>query len=111
MLSDYVFNNNLSEILAMAVFAAIAFATLLLEDDHFVTLYKRGCNLAYYFCTFDYRCADLNGTVGVNEQDAVEFNRLTFLDFFAEVVYIQEAVLFSFELLALNLYDNVHYNS
>lgn len=95
----------------MAVFAAIAFATLLLEDDHFVTFHERGSNLANYFCTFNGGCADLNGTIGVNEQNAVEFNRLAFLDFFAEVVYIQEAVLFSFELLTLNFYDNVHYNS
>lgn len=109
-LSDYVFNNNFGEILAMAVLATIAFAAFLLEHDHLVTFYEGFLYLAYYFCALYEGCADLYGTIGVNEQHTVKFYRLSVLDFVAEVVYIQEAVLFCLELLTLNFYDNVHYN-
>lgn len=94
----------------MTILAAIAFATLFLEYNHLVTFHEGCSHLANNFCTLYSGRADLDGTVGVNEQNAVEFHGLAFLDFFAEVVYIQEAVLFCLELLALNLYDNVHYN-
>ena len=94
----------------MAVFAAIAFATFLFENDHFVTFHEGGGHLAYYFGAFYGGSAYLYLAVGVNEENAVEFHGLTFLNFFAKVVNIQEAVLFCLELLALNFYDNVHYN-
>lgn len=94
----------------MAVLTAIAFAALLLEYDNLVALYEGFGYFAYYFCSFNGRSANLYGTVGVYEQNAVELNGLTFLNLVAEIVNIQEAVLFSLELLALNFYNNVHYN-
>ena len=88
--------------------ATIAFAAFLLEHDHLVTFYEGFLYLAYYFCALYEGCADLYGTIGVNEQHTVKFYRLSVLDFVAEVVYIQELVFFSFELLSLDFYDNVH---
>lgn len=92
----------------MAVLAAIAFATLLLEDDNFFTFHEGTFYLANYFCPFYGRSADLNGTVLVNEEHAVKLDRLAFLDILAQEVNIQELVLFCLELLSLNLYDYVH---
>ncbi len=94
----------------MAVFAAIAFATFFLENDHFVTFYEGLSHFANYFCTFYGGCADFNGTVSVRQQYAVKFYFVACLYVFAEIVNIQVAVLFSFELLSLNFYDNVHLN-
>ena len=73
----------------MAVFAAIAFTSFLLEDDYFVTFYERGCHFANYFCTFYGRCAYLNGTVGVYEENAVKLYCVTFFLVIAEIVNIQ----------------------
>lgn len=94
----------------MTVLAAIALAALLLENDHLVALHEGLGDFAYYFGSFNGRSAYLNGTVGVNEQNAVKLYGLAFLHLVAEIVNIQEAVLFCLELLALNFYDNVHYN-
>ena len=94
----------------MTVLATIAFAAFFLEDDYVVALYEGFSNFAYYFCSFNGRSADFNGTVGIYEKHAVKLYGLAFFYFFAEIVYIQELVLFSFELLTLYFYDNVHYN-
>lgn len=94
----------------MTVLATIALAALLLENDYLVALHEGVGDFAYYFGSFNGRCAYLNGTVGVNEQNAVKLYGLAFLHLVAEIVNIQEAVLFCLELLALNFYDNVHYN-
>jgi len=94
----------------VTVLAAVTFAALLLEYDDLVAFYEGLGHFAYYFCSFNGRGADFYGTVGVDEKNAVELYGLAFLYFVAEIVNIQEAVLFSFELLALNFYDNVHYN-
>ena len=92
----------------MAVFAAIAFAAFFLENDNFFTFYEGSSDLANNFSSFNSGSADLNGTISVSEENAVEFDFVAFFDFFAEVVYIQELVFFSFELLSLDFYDNVH---
>ena len=100
----------------MTVFTTIAFAAFLLENDYFVafeesgllTFYLVSCYLADYFCAFDCGCAYLYGSVGVDEEHAVEFNLVACLDSVAEIVNIQEAVLFCLELLALDFYDYVH---
>lgn len=94
----------------MAVFTTITFAAFFLENDYLVTFHEGTFNLANNFCSFNGRSAYLNGTVGVNEQNAVKLYGLAFLHLVAEIVNIQEAVLFCLELLALNFYDNVHYN-
>ncbi len=92
----------------MAVFAAIAFATFLLEYDHFVTFYEGLFNLANNFSSFNSGSTDFHGTIGFSEENAVEFNLVTFFNLLSEVVDIQEFACFSFELLSLNFYDNVH---
>ncbi len=94
----------------MTVLATIAFAALLLENDHLVALHEGFGDFAYYFCSFNGRSAYLDGTVGVYEENAVKLYGLAFLYLVAEIVNIQEAVLFCLELLALNFYNNVHYN-
>ena len=91
----------------MTVLAAIAFAAFLLEDNHLVTLYE-GCeDFTYYLCAFHCGCANLHFSVSVSEEHAVKFDLLSFFNCFAEIVYIQELVFFSFELLSLNFYDTV----
>ncbi len=92
----------------MAVQTAIAFATLLLEDNHVFTFHEGSLYLANNLCTFDGRCANLNGTVGIHEQDAVKLYRVTFLALVAEVVDIQLLAGLDTELLSLNLYNCVH---
>ncbi len=92
----------------MAVFAAIAFATLFLEYDHLVALYEGFGYFANNFCAFNGGSADKHFAVFVGEEHAVELNGVTSLGLFAEVVNIQELTFFSFELLSLDFYDNVH---
>lgn len=92
----------------MAVFAAIAFATFFLENNHFVTFYEGSSDLAYNFCSFNGRSADFHGTVGISEEYAVKFDFVTFFYLLTEIVDIQKFVFFSFELLSLDFYDNVH---
>lgn len=92
----------------MAIQATIAFATLLLEDDHVFTFHEGSLNLANNLCTFDGRCANLYGTVGIYEQNAVKLHRVAFLALVAEIVDIQLLALLGTELLSLNFYNCVH---
>ena len=66
--------------------------------------------LANNFRPFYGGCAYLNGTVGVNEQNAVEFHGLPFFFLVAEIVDIQELACLGLELLSLNFYNCVHCN-
>lgn len=123
-LSDDVFDDYFGEILAMTVFATIAFAAFLLENNHLVAFEESGfncfatavvsfvsCNFANNLCAFNGGGANLYGAVIVDEKNAVELYGLAGLYLIAEIVNIQEAVLFCLELLALNFYDNVHYDN
>ena len=92
----------------MTVHTAIAFATFLLENDDVFTFHEGSLYLANNLCTFDGRCANLNGTVGIHEKDAVELYRVTLLALVAEVVDIQLLAGLDTELLSLNLYNCVH---
>ncbi len=92
----------------MAVFTTIAFATLLLEDDHFITFHEGTLYLANYFCSFNGRSTYLNGTVGVYEQNAVKLYSITFLLLVAEIMNIQELAGLSLELLSLNFNNYKH---
>ena len=92
----------------MAVETAIAFATLLLEDDDVFTFHEGSLYLANNLCTFDGRCANLNGTVGIYEQNAVKLYRVAFLALVAEIVDIQLLAGLDTELLSLNFYNCVH---
>ncbi len=94
----------------MTVFHTVTFATFFLENDHFVTFYEGSSYFAYYLCTFHGRRTDLNVTVGVCEKHTVKFYLVTLFYLFAEIVYIQELVFFSFELLSLNFYNYKHFN-
>ncbi len=95
----------------MTVQTAIAFATFLLEDDHVFTFYEGSLYLANNLCTFDGRCANLNGTVGIYEQNAVKLYRVTFLALVAEIVDIQLLALLGTELLSLNFYKSCSLNN
>lgn len=92
----------------MTVFAAIAFAAFFLEDNHFVAFYERSENFANHFGTFYGGGADFHLSVGISEENTVEFYGFSFFNGFAEIMNIQELVLFSFELLSLDFYDCVH---
>ena len=83
----------------MAVFAAIAFATFLLEYDYFVAFHEGSSDFAHYLSAFDGGSTDSNSAIIVDQQNAVEFHGVTFLVVCTEEVNVQEAVLFSFELL------------
>ncbi len=106
----------------MSVFATIAFAAFLLENDNFVAFEEGGFNLfatavislvgsyfANYLCAFNGGCAYFDGAVIVNEKNPVKLYGLSGLYLVPEIVNIQEAALFCLELLTLNFYDNVHY--
>ena len=99
----------MSELLAMAVETTIAFATFFLENDDVFTFHEGSIHLANNFCAFDGRRANLNSTVGIHEEDAVELYRVTFLALVAEVVDIQLLAGLGTELLSLNFYNCVHF--
>ncbi len=92
----------------MTVQTAIAFATVLNENDNVFAFNEGSLSLANNLCTLDGRCANLNGTVGIYEQDAVELYRVTCLSLVAEILYIQLLALLGTELLSLNFYNCVH---
>ncbi len=92
----------------MTVLTAIAFATLLLEDDYLLTLYERSKNLANDLGTLDGGSTNLNCIVGFGEENTVEFYGVTFFERVAEIVNIQELLRLGLELLSLDFYDSVH---
>ncbi len=92
----------------MAVFAAIAFAAFLFENDHLVAFHEGLEHLAYNFCAFYCRSTYFYCAVGVSEEYTVELNLVACFVGFAEIVDIQESALFGFELLSLDFYDYVH---
>ena len=107
-LCNYVFDHDLREILAMAVETTVVVAAFLLEDNHLVAFYEWTFYLANYFGSLYGGCAYLNGTVGVYEQNAVEYNLFALFFLVAEIVYIQELSGFCLELLSLDFYNCVH---
>ena len=92
----------------MAVFTTIAFATLLLEDDHFITFHEGTLYLANNFCSFNGRSAYFNGTVGVNEEYAIKLYSVALFLLVAEIVNVQELSGLGLELLSLNFYNYKH---
>ncbi len=92
----------------MAVQTAIAFAALLLEDEHAITLHEGSLYLANNLGTFYGRCSNCYVTVGINEQNLVEFHHFAFFFLVAEIVNIQLLASFGLELLSLNFYNCVH---
>lgn len=94
----------------MSVLANIVIAAFFLENDDFVAFHEGTFHLANDFCPFYGGRAYFYGTVGVDEENAVEFNGSAFLNLFAEIVDIQEFACFGLELLSLNFYNCVHCN-
>lgn len=92
----------------MSVFTAIAFATFLLENNHFFTFYERHKHLAIYFCTFHGRHSDFNVAVGIKKKHFVESDCVTLFHFLAEMVDIKEFSFLSLKLLSFDFYDSVH---
>ena len=89
----------------MAVALLVARAALLLEDQNLVIL-QMFQDLAFHCGAFYYRCADLDLTVVVCEQDFVEtYGRILFA---LKTVNIKFPTFFSFELLTCDLYYNVN---
>ena len=96
---------HLRQILAVSVALLVSRSALLLEDEDLVVLQVLQ-NLALYRGAFYYRCAYLDLTVVVCEQDLVETYGRVF--FALETVNIKFPTFLSFELLTCNLYYNVH---
>ncbi len=92
----------------MAVFTTIAFATFFLENDHFVTFNKRSEHFTNHFGAINCRGAYRYSTIGISEENTVEFNGVAFFSGFSEIMNIQELVGFSLKLLSLNFYNCVH---
>ena len=92
----------------MTVLATVVVATFLLENDNFIAFYEGTLYLANNFCPFYGGRAYFHGTVGINEEDLVEFNDFAFFFLVAEIVDIQEFACLGLELLSLDFYDSVH---
>ena len=93
----------------MTVFATITFATFFLENDYFFSFNERKKNFTLNFSTFNGRCTDFNVAVGIDKENFVESDCVTLFHLIAEVVDIEVFTLFSFELLALDFYNCVHF--
>jgi len=92
----------------MTIALARVLATLHLENDDLVTLYKGVHYFYYYFGTLYLWCTDSYCTLIVYEQYLVELNSLTGLNIL-DVVNEQFLALLDLKLLTVNLYDCVHF--
>lgn len=92
----------------MSVLANIVITAFFLENDDFVAFHEGTFYLANDFCPFYGGRAYFNGTVGVNEENAVKLNGFAFLALVAEIMNVQELAGLSAELLSLDFYDSVH---
>ncbi len=92
----------------MTVQLAVALATLLVENEHLVTLYQGRYYLCAYLCTLYYGSTYGDSTFVVNQQHSLELNSLTCLCTL-DVVNKQLLACLGLELLTVNLYDYVHF--
>ena len=86
----------------------MSFAALLVEDEYLVALYKRRDDFAHDLSTSHYRRTYSDSTILVYEEDLIEFYYCATLCTL-DVVNEEATALFYIELLALNVYDDVHY--
>ena len=93
----------------MAIQTAIAFATLLLEDNHVFTFHEGSLHLANNLCALYGGGTYLHCTIGIDEENLVKLDGVTLLDIAGQVVDIQLLASLGTELLSLNLYNCVHY--
>ena len=101
-------DEDFAELLAMTIELAIALTTLLVEDKYLVALDQRRDDFAYDLSTSHYRRTYSDSTVLIYEKDLVEFYYCATLCTL-DVVNEEATALFYIELLALNVYDDVHY--
>ena len=101
-------DEDFAELLAMTVELAVALTTLLVEDEDLVTLHEWADDLAHDLGTGYLWRTDSDYTILVHKENLVKFyycSALCPLD----VVNEETTALLYVELLALNVYDNVHY--
>ena len=108
MLSNNLFDFQLSELMAITVQLAVTLAALLVEDEHLVTLYEFLYNFANDFCAVHGGSTHSYRAFVVNQQHLLKFNSLAFLCF-GQVVHEEALACFCLELLTVNLYDCVHF--
>lgn len=106
-LSFYFLDGKFSELMAIAVELAIALATLLVEDEHLVTLYEGRNYFSYYFCACYGGDAYSDLAFVVEKKHLVKFNSCAAFCT-CEVVYEELLACFHLELMTVNLYDCVH---
>ena len=92
----------------MTVFATIAFAAFLLENDYFFTFHEGSKHLANNLCAIHGGSANFNCVIGLSEKHTVKFYLVSFFNCFAEIMNIQELLRLCLELLSLDFYDSVH---
>ena len=92
----------------MTVELAVALTTLLVEDEDLVTLHEGSDDFANHLSTFHNGGTDSDSTILVYEEDLVKFYYCATLCTL-NVVNEEATALFYIELLALNVYDDVHY--
>ena len=101
-------DEDFAELLAMTVELAVALTTLLVEDEDLIPFHEWADDLAYDLSTCYLRSTDGDYTILVHEEDLVEFYYCAALSPL-DVVDEETTALLYVELLALNVYDNVHY--
>ena len=92
----------------MAIQLTISLATLLMEDEHFVTLHQGSNYLGYNLGALNLGSTYGDGTVVVYQQHSLKLNSLTGFRPH-NVVYEKFFSGFRAELLTVNLYDCVHF--
>ena len=108
MLSNDLFDFQLSVLVAITVQLAVTLAALLVEHEDLVTLYEFFHYLANYLCAVHGGSTDGYCAVVVNQQHFLKFNSLAFLCLL-QMVHEEALACFGLELLTVNLYDCVHF--
>lgn len=103
-----MFDHHLSELLTVTVQLLVTFSSLLVEYQHFVTLYQVRNDFANDFCAFDGGSTYSDGSVVVCQQHFVKFNSCTVFSVL-DVLNEQLLAFFGFELLTVNFYNYVHF--
>ncbi len=101
-------NEHLCELLTMTSQLTVAFATTLVEHQHFVALDERNKHFKHNLCAFHCGSAYSYYTIVVCQQHFLNLNSCTCLHIL-NVVNIELLALFGFELLTLNFCNYVHF--
>ena len=106
-LSDDLLDQDFAELLAMTVELAVALTTLLVEDEDLVTLHEGSDDFANHLSTFHYGRTDGDCTILIDEENLVKLYYCSALCTL-NVVDEEATALLQVELLALDVYDDVH---